>query len=676
MNVARDECRAGLAVAGWPSCRPTLGAGIVAAGWLLLALPVSAQDPAAAELAGESRPLVEPPADAVGDQAVTASELQSAIDAIKRRVAEQQEARETTGASALTAELRSARAAITELTQNLMRLRGERDALQADLDARRASESALSADLADASERTAELEAALADARERAVLAEQRASETAAMSAAAAERAKSDLAERDATIAESRAESEALLEQQRALEADLAQAEDRAAALADELAAERAAKDAAEEALAEASAARDAADAELATARAEVSAMAERLADGEALRRDIEAELAALQLTSNRLEEALAAAEREQAGLTEALAESEAAEAATRDQLATAEEARAALAARVDELVAEQAAALAAAEALEAERNAEFADLREVATRSVTEVEALGETLLATLAENEELTLALSEVRTTRAALEAELAAMRRDLEARDTAVEGPPADESTTMPLALVASDAVVEEMDAEIADLRRQVATLTEDLIARDKQLAAVDAGDSDAPSQPLGLLQSERDSRDAGKDAIAGDLATVRAGAEREAPGLITASLEPDAAVERFLGQVDAVDTGDGWWMTVPEGLVFAPGSNELAPGTEGEVAQVAALIGYFGDAAVRILGHTDSFGDAAVNKRLSLERAETVAQLLIDRFEIDPARIATEGLGEEQPVASNATIEGRRANRRVEVYVQRQ
>jgi outer membrane protein OmpA-like peptidoglycan-associated protein len=105
------------------------------------------------------------------------------------------------------------------------------------------------------------------------------------------------------------------------------------------------------------------------------------------------------------------------------------------------------------------------------------------------------------------------------------------------------------------------------------------------------------------------------------------------------------------------------------------VFAPGSDELAPGTEPVVAQIAALLGYFGDAEVRIVGHTDSFGDAAVNKELSLQRAETVGRMLVDSFGIQPDRIATEGFGEEQPIASNATIEGRRANRRVEVYIQR-
>jgi outer membrane protein OmpA-like peptidoglycan-associated protein len=130
-----------------------------------------------------------------------------------------------------------------------------------------------------------------------------------------------------------------------------------------------------------------------------------------------------------------------------------------------------------------------------------------------------------------------------------------------------------------------------------------------------------------------------------------------------------------LEHFLGQLNAVDTGDGWWMTVPEGLVFAPGSDELAAGTEPVVAQIAALIGYFGDAPVRIVGHTDSFGDAVVNKELSLQRAAAVGRQLVGSFGIDPRRLVTEGFGEEQPIASNATIEGRRANRRVEIYIKR-
>jgi len=647
------------ALATWPSLRTVLLAGVATTG-LLLATPGAAQEQPLAD--------AEPGAAA---PAITARELQAAIDAIKRRVADQQEARETSGAGELAAELRSARAAITELTQNLMLLRSERDALQADLEARRATETALRAELATRLDNEKLLEAALGDATARVDQAEERARLAETSLAEAAERAAAERAERDALVAEAGASLDAEQQERRTLQTRLSALEGRLEQLAGELAiAEEAATSRVRELETE-RAGREAAETAQAEADSALQQVTARLAAAEVERSELEAALAAAAEDAARATEALAVAEAGRAALTERLDKADAALAQATDrlaaELATAESERAALAASLAE--ADDARAALAA------RDAEFAGLREVASRSVAEVEALGETLLATLAENEALTTALAEVRATRAALEDELGAMRRDL-ASYAAGGGRSGDDADDMPIALVASDAVVEALDAEMADLRRQITALTEELIARDKQLAEdSDLGDVDALTQRLGLLQREVETLTAENRAMAGELATLQARADLVAPELITASLAPDEAVEHFLGQLNAVDTGDGWWMTVPDGLVFAPGSNELAPGTEAVVAQIAALIGFFGEAPVRIVGHTDSFGDAAVNKQLSLERARTVAGRLVDEFGVDAERISTEGFGEEQPIASNATIDGRRTNRRVEVYIQR-
>lgn len=70
-------------------------------------------------------------------------------------------------------------------------------------------------------------------------------------------------------------------------------------------------------------------------------------------------------------------------------------------------------------------------------------------------------------------------------------------------------------------------------------------------------------------------------------------------------------------------------------------------------------------------VKLVGHTDSAGDKAYNKSLSLKRAEAVKNYLAVHFSIAPARIEVEGMGEDQPIASNESQEGRAQNRRVEV-----
>lgn len=74
----------------------------------------------------------------------------------------------------------------------------------------------------------------------------------------------------------------------------------------------------------------------------------------------------------------------------------------------------------------------------------------------------------------------------------------------------------------------------------------------------------------------------------------------------------------------------------------------------------------------DMAVEIGGHTDNVGDDAYNQTLSQNRANTVRAYLIKKG-IAENRIAAKGYGESQPVADNATPEGRQKNRRTEVKI---
>jgi outer membrane protein OmpA-like peptidoglycan-associated protein len=69
-----------------------------------------------------------------------------------------------------------------------------------------------------------------------------------------------------------------------------------------------------------------------------------------------------------------------------------------------------------------------------------------------------------------------------------------------------------------------------------------------------------------------------------------------------------------------------------------------------------------------------GHTDSMGSDEYNQELSERRAAAVRQLMIDKYDVDPAQITSVGMGETKPVADNDTVEGQAMNRRVELHLE--
>ncbi len=103
----------------------------------------------------------------------------------------------------------------------------------------------------------------------------------------------------------------------------------------------------------------------------------------------------------------------------------------------------------------------------------------------------------------------------------------------------------------------------------------------------------------------------------------------------------------------------------------GIYFAFASAELEPESSPSLAGVAALLSRHPDWSLAIEGHTDSIGGAASNQTLSERRASAVRAALISQFRVDAARLRASGFGATRPQESNATLEGRARNRRVEV-----
>ncbi|MDB4942324.1 MAG: Outer rane lipoprotein omp16 precursor [Labilithrix sp.] len=105
-------------------------------------------------------------------------------------------------------------------------------------------------------------------------------------------------------------------------------------------------------------------------------------------------------------------------------------------------------------------------------------------------------------------------------------------------------------------------------------------------------------------------------------------------------------------------------------------FKTGSADIVPGKESEeiLEAVSALMKAHPEIQkVRIEGHTDNRGTAALNKKLSADRAGSVVKWLAAHG-IDRSRMTSQGFGPDRPIAENTTDEGRQNNRRVEFHIE--
>lgn len=103
-----------------------------------------------------------------------------------------------------------------------------------------------------------------------------------------------------------------------------------------------------------------------------------------------------------------------------------------------------------------------------------------------------------------------------------------------------------------------------------------------------------------------------------------------------------------------------------------IEFESGSAILTETGKRILDEMAVALNKVGGKQVKIIGHTDSSGDASRNVILSKERAVAVQDYLVSK-NIATDRLSTEGKGSSEPIADNATADGRRKNRRIEFEV---
>ena len=106
-------------------------------------------------------------------------------------------------------------------------------------------------------------------------------------------------------------------------------------------------------------------------------------------------------------------------------------------------------------------------------------------------------------------------------------------------------------------------------------------------------------------------------------------------------------------------------------------FDSGKAEIRPDLVPMMLRMTQILADEAKGDIIVAGHTDNVpvrgGPFQSNLKLSIARAASVAEFLLDQHSIDPKRVSTMGFGEYRPIADNRTAEGRRKNRRVEIIV---
>jgi len=138
---------------------------------------------------------------------------------------------------------------------------------------------------------------------------------------------------------------------------------------------------------------------------------------------------------------------------------------------------------------------------------------------------------------------------------------------------------------------------------------------------------------------------------------------------APAAPAQSTTPDERLAVALKQLGAQHGPRGEVMQLPN-ISFGPGQAEFKANSATDVKQVVALLHEYPNVLLIIDGYTDNRGSKDLNNRLSLQRAKSVQQALVEDG-LKATRLRTFGLGSADPIASNSTQAGRDRNRRVEL-----
>ncbi|WP_386175495.1 peptidoglycan -binding protein [Sulfitobacter sp. R86518] len=371
--------------------------------------------------------------------------------------------------------------------------------------------------------------------------------------------------------------------------------------------------------------------------------------------------------------------------------------------------------AALETAAAQNAAALSEAEAARLAEAAAAERLRKKLENADAELTAMTLALEAQRKEAEDTLTLLAAARAAKETLDAELAAALAETETLE-ATQADRAELRAKLADALAAKLAAENRAEAELSDAEKQAALLD----AARSELAQEEAATAAAQRQTellnqqvaalrgqLGELQSLLDdavARDAAKEvqlqSLGSDLNTAlarvaaeerrraeleaaeRARLEAETKNLEQYRSEFFGRLRALLGNQEGVRI-EGDRFVFSSEVLFPPGAATLSADGRGEIAKVAGILRNIAadippeiDWVIRVDGHTDNqplsgLGEFADNWELSQARALSVVKYMINFLGIAPERLAANGFGQYQPVASGNTEAARAQNRRIEL-----
>jgi len=209
--------------------------------------------------------------------------------------------------------------------------------------------------------------------------------------------------------------------------------------------------------------------------------------------------------------------------------------------------------------------------------------------------------------------------------------------------------------------------QLEAEMARREAERARMMSQARAEDAQRAreeALEAQQREAASV-RNAEQAQEEAHQA--KALAASSVTEAQLARREAD----LAMEQADTLRRQLENLQLRQTESGVVVTLGD-VLFQSGETQLRDEAMASLVEVVDLLQSEPDKNIRIEGHTDATGDSETNLEISESRANAVLDALVS-LGVDPARFTTAGMGEDFPIATNETEDGRSQNRRVDVIL---